>query len=182
MSIFHINSKGAKQIKNISKGKMTKFYNVKDTQVRVDFLDASFGELDGKRILLDESATTQATKQLLKAFSINETKYNPFPAHIIISNKMLENNQFEEISSMSNFVLSTAEPRYSLDEIYLPDKTKKQIMTALSIQKHNDKLRNQWGLATTLKDGRAVILNFSAHRVPEKASLLKQSLTILAKE
>ncbi|WP_154663073.1 ATP-binding protein [Bacillus massiliigorillae] len=159
MSIFRINNE-AKQARNISKEKMTKLYEVKGKNVRVDFLDASFGELDGKKIPLDESVVTQATKQLLKVFSINETKYNPIPAHIIISNKMIEDNQFNGNSSESDFTISVAEPRYSFYEIYLPAKTKKQIMTALTIQKHNDKLRNQWGLETILKDGRAVILNF----------------------
>jgi hypothetical protein len=124
--------------------------------------------LDGERIQLDEGVVTQTTKQLLQAFTKNETKYNPIPSHIIISTNTIENKHPEENSYKSDFSLFATEPRYSLDEIYLPDKTRKQIMTALTIQKHNDKLRNQWGLGSILKDGRAVIMNFFVLQVRAK--------------
>ncbi|MFJ8258562.1 ATP-binding protein [Peribacillus asahii] len=158
MGIFRNNEE--KQIENISSEKMTKFYNVKDKKVRVDYLNASFGEISGKRILLDESIVTQTTKNLLQTFSTNETKYHPMPAHIIISNEIIEDDRPEENTSKSDFTFTVVDPRYSLDEIYLSDKTRKQVMTALTMERHNDKLRNEWGLQSILKDGRALVLNF----------------------
>lgn len=157
MGIFR--NSDSKQVKNISKEKFTKFYNVKEQRVQIDFLDAAVGELDDKKILLDEDNVTQAAKQLLLGFANNETKYNPIPRHIIISRDLIENHS-EPDENSTDFEITSVEPRYSLDEIYLPAETKKQIMTALTIEKHNDKLRNDWGLKSVLKDGRAVILNF----------------------
>jgi SpoVK/Ycf46/Vps4 family AAA+-type ATPase len=158
MSIFRNNE--SKRVKNVGTEKLTKFFSVKEQKVRVDFQHAHFGELDGKKILLDEEQLTQTAKQLLQSFSTNATKYNPIPAHVIISNEVMDPNDSNQEQTSGELDLSSIEPRYSLDEIYLPAKTKKQVLTALTIEKHNDKLRKEWGLQSILKDGRAVILNF----------------------
>jgi SpoVK/Ycf46/Vps4 family AAA+-type ATPase len=150
------------QIKNIKTDKLTKVFNVKDQNVQIDYLHARYGELDGKQLLLDEEVITSSMKAMIKLFMNSATKYNPVPAHIVVSHKLSveESKGNESAQKDHSFVLSAVEPRYSLDEVFLPPHSRKQILTSLTIEKYSDKLRNQWGLASIIKDGRAVILNF----------------------
>ncbi|MCC5804674.1 ATP-binding protein [Rossellomorea vietnamensis] len=151
------------QIKNIETRKLTKKFNMKDKCVQIDYLHAQYGEVNGKQILLDEGILEETSNQLMKVLLNNTTKYNPVPSHIIISNNLGEDFKGQKDTSMESkqtITIETADPRYSLDEVFLPSHSKKQLFTALKIEKYNEKLRNEWGLSSVMKDGRALVLNF----------------------
>nr|WP_198044793.1 ATP-binding protein [Lysinibacillus timonensis] len=149
-------------IEGIKTKKLTKVYNVKEQKIVIDYLDAQYGQLNGKEVLLDEDNILSTSKDILKVFINHTTKYQPLPTHITISTEMNEPNQEAiKANNMQNKLsLIAKEPRYILDEIYLPPSSKQQIIRALSIVKYSDKLRNEWGLGSVMKEGRASVLNF----------------------
>lgn len=51
-------------------------------------------------------------------------------------------------------------PRFTMDDVFCDPESKQQILSTLAIAKHRDKLYNKWGLASKLKSGRSVVLNF----------------------
>ncbi|MEH7009208.1 ATP-binding protein [Neobacillus niacini] len=158
MGLFRSSDSG--KVKNIKTKKLTKVFNVKEHKVQIDYLHAQYGEVEGHEILLDQDIIQETTKEVLKVFMNRETKYNPVPSHIIVSHQLNEKGEEEEKTKENTFSLSTAEPRYLLDQVFLPTHSRKQILTALTIEKYSDKLRNEWGLGSIVKEGRAVILNF----------------------
>lgn len=52
------------------------------------------------------------------------------------------------------------EPRYALDDIYLPQSVREQITEALLLVKNHDTLFNVWGLENTVKKGTGLVFNF----------------------
>lgn len=151
MPFFNIQDKTKKQM-NITSGKYEKIIQVKGQQVHIDFLDAKYANIDGKQVPLDEEILSLMSNKIAGVLSQSHSRYVPIPERISILNE-----QKKEIKS--NDYLTT-EPRYTLDQIYLPSNVKKQITTVLTMEKHKVKLQQEWGLSTILKDGRAMVLNF----------------------
>ena len=52
------------------------------------------------------------------------------------------------------------EPRYALDQVYLPQPVREQIMEALLLVQNRVKLFNNWGLESTVKKGTGLVFNF----------------------
>lgn len=52
------------------------------------------------------------------------------------------------------------EPRYSLDDVYLPQPVREQITEALLLVKNREKIFNEWGLENTVKKGAGLVFNF----------------------
>ena len=52
------------------------------------------------------------------------------------------------------------EPRYSLDDVYLPQPVREQITEALLLVKNREMLFNEWGLESTVKKGAGLVFNF----------------------
>jgi SpoVK/Ycf46/Vps4 family AAA+-type ATPase len=160
MALFR--GKDTHQVLNLNTKKLSKVFNVKDQKVQIDYLHAQFGEVDGEEILLDEEIILENTKEVLKVLMNRATKYNPVPSHVVISHQLPKDEGQDEQASKgsTDFFLSAVKPRYSLDQVFLPSQSRKQILTALTMEKYSDKLRKEWGLESIIKDGRAVILNF----------------------
>lgn len=72
-------------------------------------------------------------------------------------NKETENRS-QPNTRIVNFLLS--EPKYSLDDLIIPDSTRSQINKALAFRKHNDLVFNRWGLKNTHRNSSRVCLNF----------------------
>ena len=135
----------------------------------------SMGEINGKEEILDE--TIIRDHLFLPLDNIVEdcprTKYIPKMSEIIINfqgdhlniNASSENNRSPrdretKDDSQTNAFFEVREPKWSLDEVYLPGETKEKILSALSLINNHNKLINEWGLERALKRGRGVVLNF----------------------
>ncbi|MFW6017027.1 MAG: ATP-binding protein [bacterium] len=127
---------------------------------KVNILDSLFARIDNDEdILLDDIVIKKMISDFKTALRRNQTKYNPLPESITIShtNTKLESNKDKDKNTA---YIESYQPRWSFDDIYLDDKTKKQIIYSLSLISNNNKLFKEWGLENTLRSERAVILNF----------------------
>lgn len=66
----------------------------------------------------------------------------------------------EEAEKESSHLFNAFVPKWKLDDIYLKEESKNNILTALTMIKHKDKLFNEWKIKGNKNDGRAVCLNF----------------------
>lgn len=165
-----------KMPKNIKTKPITRCINIRGTICEVLIEDAKFGKVDGKEILLDEVGIESTCNAILKTFANNNSKYNPIPRKITISREekaiveknmdRIKNNKInkESVSVQDNNekddFINTYKPRWTMEDIYLEEASKKQILTALTMSKYKEKLFDEWGLKSSVKSGRAVVLNF----------------------
>ncbi|MDF2544650.1 MAG: ATPase [Herbinix sp.] len=158
------------QVKDIKKKSITKQITVGNNTCEVTIMDAQFGEVDGKEVLLDIHIIDKMISDIARAISLNTSKYNAFPKKIRISRDDISNKQpsvlqdplaGEEASATTdNGLFETYMPRYTFEDIYIDQHAKEQILTSLAMKSHAHLLFNEWGLKSTIKSGRAIILNF----------------------
>ena len=150
---------------NIKTKTITKTYKVMDEVCSIVLENAYYKESGGKELLLDDTLVNKTFSEIINAVSINSSKYNPIPHKIIIRNKSYEKKDHGEDEktgkeSLKEEFIESSKPRWTMDEVFIDENSKKQIITALTMAKYKDKLFNEWGLKGSVKTGRAVVFNF----------------------
>ena len=150
---------------NIKTKTITKTYKVMDEVCSIVLENAYYKESGGKELLLDDTLVNKTFSEIINAVSINSSKYNPIPHKIIIRNKSYEKKDHGEDEktgkeSLKEEFIESSKPRWTMDEVFIDENSKKQIITALTMAKYKDKLFNEWGLKGSVKTGRAVAFNF----------------------
>ena len=97
-------------------------------------------------------------KEIAQSIAKNHSKYNPIPKKVVISHSDIEEDS--PVTNDKEDFLNVYDPRWSLENVYIDEQSRKQIITALTIVKHKKKLFNEWGLKDTLNGGRGIVLNF----------------------
>ncbi|MGL6104524.1 ATP-binding protein [Romboutsia sp.] len=154
MSIF---SKSNSVYETYSKD-IQKNYLCNNQELIIRIMGAKYAQINGKEELLDSELVNKSVDAIAQSITSNLSKYNTLPNKVIIHH----NDESEESSKNEEKVqiINCYEPKYTLDEIYLDEKAKQQILSSLVIKKYHNKLFNDWGLSKTLKNDRAIIFNF----------------------
>lgn len=157
-----INSNKATFPQNIVKKSFNKHYSVNGQTVSVTIKDALYAEMDQKDIMLDETSIEATIIGIINAMRSNSTKYNPIPKSIIIAHSIeqIDSNATEITESSKDSLFTSYEPKWNFDDVYIDDNQIAQILSAVAMVKHREKLFDEWGLEQTLKMGRSMILNF----------------------
>lgn len=120
--------------------------------------DAQFRKQDETEIMLDEELINKSVQEIAGAIKRNYSKYNPIPTTITLSRK--EAKQAENHDQIEKNITESVEPRFELEDVYIPEKTEEQLHAVLSITKHHKTLFEEWGLEETIKKGKGIVLNF----------------------
>lgn len=135
---------------------------------------------NGKITVVDDALWQTRFSNIFHAVIENsknkQSKYVPMPKSVKIifnnndlgeENNIKKNNNNEKINTNSENNTKTEvssitlrEPRWSFDDIYLPNDTKETIDKSLLIARHKDTLFNKWKLGNGNGMGRAVVFNF----------------------
>jgi SpoVK/Ycf46/Vps4 family AAA+-type ATPase len=152
------------KVHNIRTAELVRTVSMQNNQsCTICIKDAFVGTLDGKNIYLDELLIHEMIRDIVKAISKNQSKYNPAPVNIIIEhteNKKATEAVTKEVSKEDNNIIECITPRVALEQVYLNEKTKKQVLSAIAAVKNRNKLCDEWGFEDYLSKKRAVILNF----------------------
>jgi len=149
---------------NIIKKVITRKYK----NSRITILDAKFKIADDKEVMLDENQVNKLFMEINKAVESNSSKHNQSNKRILIANdeNIIEslintsNNEEPKESIFKEEFIDISIPRYTMDQVYLREEDKKQIITALNIKKHEEKIYNEWGFSETSLKNRAIVFNF----------------------
>ncbi|WP_294403190.1 ATP-binding protein [uncultured Clostridium sp.] len=149
---------------NVVRKSITRKYK----NARITILDAKYKKVDGHDILLDEEKVDKLFSDVNRACEANSSRYNPSSKRILIANdesKIEELMNKEEKEDLKETVfndefMDVYEPRYSLEDVYIEEKEKKQIITALNIKKYENVIYRQWGFKDSYGSNRPVIFNF----------------------
>ena len=149
---------------NIIKKNITRKYK----NARITILDAKFKRVDGKDTLLDENHVDKLFSDINRACEVNSSRYNQSPKRILISadDALIDNMMNKENSGelketvFKDEFMDMYEPHYTLDQVYIGEEEKKQILTVLNIKKHEEKMYKDWGFEETSIKNRSVVFNF----------------------
>lgn len=149
--------------KIIKKSITRKYKNAKIT-----ILDARFKVVDNKEVILDDQNIDKLFMTVNKAVEESSSRYNPSTKRIIIANdeETIENfknqnsNDSLKESIFREEFIDIYTPKYTMDQVYFKRDEKKQIITALSIKKHENKIYNEWGFGDKSTTDRALVFNF----------------------
>lgn len=137
---------------------IAKTYSVNGHNISVTVKDALFAQIDGQEIILDETMVEGMLSDILRAVKNHSTKYNPIPKSIVISHS--EAQVFTDPNKLEQDMVSCYIPSWSLEEVYIDGEQERQILSAVAVVDHHEKLFQEWGLEQTFKKGRSKILNF----------------------
>lgn len=138
-----------------------------DDGITIIYSDANHGDSNidenKKDILLDPNYVFDVFESIHKACT-NKTKY-VYPTTVTISNSQNITNSKTQIqdskpTNVNTFETKLSEPKWSLDEIYLPDSKRRVIKSISNIINNKDKLYKEWGFEKTFKNSRSIVLNF----------------------
>lgn len=149
---------------NIARKSITRKYK----NARITVLDAKYKKVDGHDILLDEEKVDKLFSDINRACEINSSRHNPSSKRILIAN---DENKIEELinretkeelkeTDFNDEFMDVYEPRYSMDDVYLEEREKRQIITTLNIKKHENIIYRQWGFKDSFSGDRPIIFNF----------------------
>lgn len=146
----------------------TKSITRKYKNARITMLDAKFKIEDDREVMLDVDNVDRLLSEINKAVESNSSKYNPTGKRILIANdeelinnfnKSSKEEELKETPLKEEFV-DVYLPKYNLDDVYLCEKEKKQIMNVLNIQKHAEKLYGEWGFGEKNNVPKSIVFNF----------------------
>lgn len=148
-------------VQNVTCGKLQKFYSIKDINISICYENATYGDLNGKTILLDEIIYHKQIESLLASIKgLGFSKYCPVPKNIkIVFSDKDDNPGEEQEDAASQDLLEAMVPRWSLEDVYLPTKTRTQLHSSMLLVQYKEKLFNDWHIGNNT-GGRALILNF----------------------
>lgn len=121
--------------------------------------DVAFKEIDGKETMLDEVLVSNMISEMATAMKRNYSKYNAIPETITLS-KTQKNNTPAPSKEDFDEIIEPLVPRYTIEDVYLPEHTKIQLQSVLSLTKYRKRLMEDWGLKNTVKKGNGLVLNF----------------------
>lgn len=156
---------GRKNSESIVRKSITRKYK----NAKITILDAQFSNKDNMEIALDEDKVDKLFRDINRAIEGNSSRYNPSSKTIVIANdktyidNLNKNNEekvYEEVGKNISDICDIYEPKYTMDDVYLEENEKRQIMNALNIKKYESRIYEEWGLKDTLKTTRSVSLNF----------------------
>lgn len=126
--------------------------------------EAQFAKVNGKEVLLDEICIQEMNQNIFDAVNKCTTKYNPLPKRITLSYKenevIQQPSKVADLNSIDNDYIKSYKPSWKIEDVHIDESSKKQILSALTISKYKDKLFEEWGLKSTSKNGRSVVINF----------------------
>lgn len=166
MGIFSNKDTNNNPPQNIRKGSITKKYNLKDKECTILIKDAKFGRINGKEELLDHVLVENMIDGIVKSIRDNSSKYNEIPSSIEIRHcsnslcKEVTGDDTKNSGKGNDDFIDCYKPRWELEDIYIEEHSKKQIITALTMSKYREKLFDEWGLRGSIKNGRATVFNF----------------------
>jgi SpoVK/Ycf46/Vps4 family AAA+-type ATPase len=178
---------GKNKLEDIKPKSITRSYGVGDGEIEISILDALYGKLEGKEIMLDEGLVNKALEGVINAFKASNSKYNPIPRKIVIAHDescftAIDNKQEQALAEEKDSFIDAYEPRYSFDSVYMSEASRKQITTTLAMKKYENKLFNEWGLKASIKSGRAIVLNFFGPPGTGKSMTAEAIASYLGKE
>lgn len=159
-------------VTDISSKIVTKTFTTNENEtIKVSILDAKYGKLKGKEILLDETLVNNMLDGIYKSVTSNNSSYNKIPKSIILSQnedllkilkskQSLENNKNFKEDMQKQEIVDVYEPKYNFNDIYIKEDAKKQILSGMTMLQYKTKLFNEWGLKKSIKNSRALVFNF----------------------
>ena len=135
---------------------------VADTSFRMKINDAKHANIYGKETVLDKQIIDNLLNKLVDCFKKNNSKYIPFPKNVDILVNANENNGSSQDTNAKNQeeILDIRTPRFSMNDIYVPEDIKEEIGTALTILEHKSKLFEDWKLGDGYTGKQALVMNF----------------------
>lgn len=135
---------------------------VADTAFRMKINDAKHANIDGQETVLDKQIIDNLLNKLVDCFKKNNSKYLPFPKNVDILVNANENNGSSQDTNTKNQeeILEIRTPRFSMNDIYVPEDIKEEIGTALTILEHKNKLFEEWKLGDGYTGKQALVMNF----------------------
>ena len=147
-------------IRKITHRKLEKRFKVKDMDVSICYQNAKYGDIDDNCVLLDKAIYNEQMESMLRAVkNLSFSRYCTVPERIKIVFGQNDDEAEKAATDEAKELLEATEPRWSLDDVYLPPKTRSQLDKALLLGKYRDRLFNQWHIGNNT-DGRALVLNF----------------------
>ena len=133
-----------------------------DTSFRMKINDAKHANVDGQETVLDKQIIDNLLNKLVDCFKKNNSKYLPFPKNVDILVNANENNGSSQDKNTKNQeeILEIRTPRFSMNDIYVPEDIKEEIGTALTILEHKSKLFEDWKLGDGYTGKQALVMNF----------------------
>ncbi|KGR73549.1 ATP-binding protein [Ureibacillus manganicus] len=122
-----------------------------------------FKKIGHEEILLDEVLISNMIDEITSAIKRNVSKYNTVPKKIVLSKNELESldeKSNDTQNEETNNIYEQMNPRYEIEDVYLPEKSKSQLLSILSLSKNRKFLFEDWGLQDTIKKGSGIVLNF----------------------
>lgn len=148
---------------NIIKKSITRKYK----NSKITILDARFKMIDDKETMLDENNIDKLFMGINKAVEESSSRHNPSTKRIFIANddESVENFKKSNSETLKESVfkeefIDIYSPKYTMDQVYFGEEEKKQIITALNIKKHENKIYNEWGFGDSDTKDRSVVFNF----------------------
>lgn len=159
--MFGISSLGKEKV--VRKSITRKYKNT-----RITIIDAKYKKVNGKDELLDEEKVDKLFSDINKACEVNGSRHNPSNKRILIANdeskiEELLNKEYKEglkETAFNDEFMDVYNPRYSMEDVYLEEREKKQITTILNIKKHENIIYREWGFNNNYNENRPIIFNF----------------------
>lgn len=163
MGIFNKNAETDKSVRNnhpikVKNKILKRKFEINGESCTITMQEVKIAEIEGNEKLLDEDLVNKTFEDIMNAVKRNSSKYNPVPKNIVICSDDFDKSNNSNLDEKS--FVNCYKPKWSLDDVYIDESSKRQIISALTISKHKDKLFNEWGLENSFKNGRTVILNF----------------------
>ena len=128
-------------VQDIKETEIVKAASIGEKEIRFRIQRAYVGTVGEKTELLDEILIDNMLEQMTRAVKNNYSKYNPLPDEIIIKNAVGKKQEEEQSTEnkLSEKMIESYEPRYSLEQVALSEKVKEQIRTAIAAVRYKRK-------------------------------------------
>lgn len=134
-----------------------------DKKLDIEIHGVKYGEINGQEIMLDETIVKSFIDSLVYSCKKNTSKYFEYPKKIIVYENLPKENQNTEKKlekDNDTKLFDLIDPKWDLDDLYISELAKNNILTSLNMIKYKDKLFNEWKLKGGKNGNRASVLNF----------------------
>ena len=135
-------------VQDIKETEIVKATSIGGKEIRFRIQGAYVGTVGEKTELLDEVLIDNMLEQMTRAVKTNYSKYNPLPDEIIIKNASERKYEEEKPTEdeLSQKMIESYEPRFSIEQVALNEKVKEQIRTAIAAVRYKSKMTEEWGI------------------------------------